>query len=151
AAWLLLRQFGFASMTSILGGLAAGLNMHFFSAACWGLGTWNICCAMIFLALAAMVSPGIRQTWIKAALAGLAIGMSVMEGFDSGAILSVFAGVFLLFWCLISESNPVKGAVKGAGMGVVLVLFSVLIAASTLSTLVGTQIKGIGGMGQTEE
>jgi hypothetical protein len=151
SAWLLFRQLGFSAMACVLGGLAAGLNMHFFSVACWGLGTWNICCAMIFLAFAALVTPNIRQGWIKAALAGLAVGMSVMEGFDSGAILSVYVGVFLLFFCLTTESNPAQGVAKSAMLGIIMVFMAVFVAASTLSTLVGTQIKGIGGMGQTKE
>jgi hypothetical protein len=151
SAWLLFRQWRFAPMVCVLGGLAAGLNMHFFSVACWGLGTWNICCAMIFLAFAALVTPAIQQTWIKGALAGLAVGMSVMEGFDSGAILSVYVGIFIMFFCLTTESTVAKGLLKIAGLGLVVVIFSVFIAASTLSTLVGTQIKGIGGMGQTAE
>ncbi len=149
SAWLLFRQLRFAPPACVLGGLAAGLNMHFFSVACWGLGTLNISSAMIFLAFAALLAPSIRQLWIKGAMAGLAVGMSVMEGFDSGAILSIYAGIFIVFLCLTTESSAARGALKSAGLGVVVVAFSVFIAASTLSTLVGTQIKGIGGMGQT--
>src|ERR1035441_3733571 len=92
-------------MVRVVGGLGAGLNMHCFSDAAWGLGTWNMALAMIFLALAALVTGSIRQTWIKAALAGLAVGMSVMEGFDSGAILSVYAAVFVVFYCWITETS----------------------------------------------
>jgi hypothetical protein len=204
SAWVLFRQLKFAPMVCVAGGLAAGLNMHCFSNACWGTGTWNISMAMIFLALAALVTGGIRQTWIKAALAGLAVGMAVMEGFDSGAILSVYVAVFVVFFCWIAESfaNCLKACLAvllGLGaavlvmnivhIGLVLRLFlsvcsgllctvffcwimkykvlkkiiktswvvclmvvcALWIAANTLSTLVGTSIKGIAGMGQTAE
>jgi hypothetical protein len=151
SAWLFFRELRFSPLVCVVGGLAAGLNMHFFSVACWGLGTWNICCAMVFLAMAAIVAPGIRQPWIKGALAGLAVGMGVMEGFDSGAILSVLVGVFALFYCFFSDSDPLKALARSAQIGFLMVFFAVLIAASTLSTLVGTQIKAISGMGQTPE
>ena len=151
SAWLLFRQLKFAPMVCVVGGLAAGLNMHCFSNACWGTGTWNIAMAMIFLALAALVTGAIRQTWIKAALAGLAVGMAVMEGFDSGAILSVYVAVFVVFFCWITESSPARRVGRSLGVGVLVVVFAVLIAANTLYTLVGTSIKGIAGMGQTAE
>ena len=151
SAWVLFRQLKFSAMASVAGGLAAGLNMHCFSNACWGTGTWNIAMAMIFLAVAALVSDAIRQTWMKAALAGLAVGMAVMEGFDSGAILSVYAGVFVVFYYWISEPRTARGVWRGLGAGILVVVFAVWIAASTLSTLVGTSIKGVAGMGQTAE
>jgi len=151
SAWLLFRQLKFAPMVCVAGGLAAGLNMHCFSNACWGTGTWNVAMAMIFLALAALVSGGIRQTWIKAALAGLAVGMAVMEGFDTGAILSVYVAVFVVFFCWITESSPARRVGRGLGMGVLVVVFALWLAANTLVTLVGTSIKGIAGMGQTAE
>lgn len=151
SAWLLFRQLKFAPMVCVLGGLAAGLNMHCFSNACWGLGSWNICISMIFLALAALVTSSIRQTWIKAALAGLAVGMSVMEGFDSGAILSVYVAVFIVFLCWTTETSAARKISQSVVLGVLVVFFSVFISASTLSTLVGTQIQGIAGTGQSEQ
>jgi len=148
-AWVLFRQLKFSPIVSVLGGLAAGLNMHCFSNACWGLGTWNVSIAMIFLAVAALVTDAIRQIWVKAILAGLAVGLSVMEGFDSGAILSVYFGVFVLFFCWITESTVAKGIAKGLVSSALVVFFAILIAASTLYTLVGTQVTGITGGGDS--
>jgi hypothetical protein len=145
STWVLFRQLKFAPMVCVAGGLAAGLNMHCFSTACWGLGTWNISIAMIFLALAALVTGSIRQTWIKAILAGLAVGMSVMEGFDSGAIMSVYVGIFVVFLCWITESTFVKRISKGLWVGALVVVFSTLIATSTLYTLVATQVTATAG------
>jgi hypothetical protein len=151
SAWVLFRQLKFAPIVCVLGGLAAGLNMHCFSNGCWGLGTWNVAIAMIFLALAALVTDAIRQFWIKAILAGLAVGMSVMEGFDSGAILSVYAGVFTAFFCWITEATVPKKLIKSLQVGALVVFFAGLIAASTLYTLVGTQILGVNGGGQSAD
>ena len=128
SAWVLFRQLKFAPMVCVLGGLAAGLNMHCFSNGCWGTGQWNIAIAMIFLAVAALVTESIRQTWIKAILAGLAVGMSVMEGYDSGAILSVYAGIFTVFLCWITESTVPKKMIKSGWVGALVVASSVLIS-----------------------
>ncbi len=151
SAWVLFRQLKFSPMASVAGGLAAGLNMHCFSNACWGTGTWNIAMAMTFLAVAVLVSDSIRHHWMKAALAGLAVGMGVMEGFDTGAILSVFTAVFVMFFCWITEAGVARRVWRGLSVAVLVAGFAVWIAASTLSTLVGTSIKGVAGMGQTAE
>ncbi len=149
-AWFFFRQLRFAPIVCVIGGLGAGLNMHFFSNACWGLGTWEVSAAMVFVALGILVSPDIRQLWIKAVLAGFSVGMVVMEGFDVGAIFSIYVGIFLLFYFLTSESRPVRGALKAVGIGALVVICAVLISASTLYTLVGTQLTGTGGAGQSE-
>jgi hypothetical protein len=151
SAFVMFRQWKFSPMVCVVGGLASGLNMHCWSNATWGVGPWNIAIAMIFLAVAVLVTDSIRQAWMKAVIAGLAVGMSVMEGFDSGAILSVYAGVFVVFLCCLTETTLARRLARSAGMGVLMVLFAVLIAASTLSTLIGTSIKGIAGMEQTPE
>jgi hypothetical protein len=147
-AWLFFRESGFAPGVCIVGGLAAGLNMHYFSNGCWGLGTWAVSAAMVFIALAVIVSPAIRPAWVKAALAGLAVGMVVMEGFDSGAILTLYVGVFIVFYFLTTAASPKQGMPRAIGMGTLIVLFAFLISGSTLYTLVGTQIKGSANIGE---
>jgi hypothetical protein len=148
-AWFFFRQLGFAAPVCIIGGLGAGLNMHFFSNACWGLGQWGISAAMVLVALGVLVSPAIQPLWVKGALAGLSIGMAVMEGFDSGAILSLYAGIFIVFYFLTEAPSPPKGIVRTIGMGAMVVLFALYLSSSTLYTLVGTQIVGV-SKGQSE-
>ena len=151
SVWLFFRQLGFGSMVCVLGGLAAGLNMHFFSPACWGLGMWNMSCSCMFVAMAALVTPQIRQHWAKAVLAGLAIGSGVTEGFDVGAIMSVFIGMFMAGWFLSEEGGYGKKWLKTAGVSMLAVLFSGWTAFNTTSGLINTQIKGIVGAGQNQQ
>lgn len=151
-AWLFFRQLGFAPPVCVVGGLGAGLNMHFFSNACWGLGQWNISAAMVFVTLAVVVSPSIRPLWVKGAIAGLSVGMVVMEGFDLGAILSIYVGFFIFFYFLTAETNPARRFLGVFRMEALVVVFALLISSSTLytlTTLVGTQIKGTTGAGQS--
>jgi hypothetical protein len=149
-AWFFFRQLRFAPMVCVLGGLGAGLNMHFFSNACWGLPQWNVCSAMIFIALGILVSSAIRPLWLKGVLAGLATGMAVMEGFDVGAILSIYVGLFLAFTFLTEAEAPSLRAGKTLLVGGLVVLSAVLISLSTIYTLVVTQIQGTGGGGLSE-
>jgi hypothetical protein len=148
--WFFFRQLRFAPMACVIAGLGAGLNMHFFSNACWGLGTWDVSAAMVFVALGILVSPDIRQLWVKGVLAGLSVGMVVMEGFDVGAIFSIYVGIYLVFYFLTTESNPAKGALKAVGAGALVVFFAVFISVSTLYTLVGTQLTGTGAIGESD-
>jgi len=147
AAWFLFRQLRFSSFACVIGGLGAGLNMHFFSNACWGLCQWCICAAMILMALGILVSPYIEKLWIKAVLAGFSTGVAVMEGFDSGAILSIYVAVFVVFWFLSNDTSPAAGARKTIYVGVLLVVSAFLISLSTISTLIVTQLKGTSGGG----
>jgi hypothetical protein len=143
SAWVFFRQLEFKPMVCVLGGIAAGLNMSFVSTACWGQGNWNLAMGMTFLALAALSSKSIKQLWAKAILAGLAVGVNIMEGFDVGAIMSVYVGIFVLFQALTEESGITQKALRVIWTEALVVFFAALIAAHTIYNLVGTQIEGI--------
>ena len=147
-AWVCFRELGFRPIVCILGGLAAGLNMHAFSFACWGLSHWVIALAMMFLAIAALVSKSIKYGWIRGILAGTAVGIGLMEGFDVGAIFSLFIGVLGFFAGLVTEKISPRTITKSVLVVVLVAVFAGLTAAHTLSSLVGTQVKGIVGMAQ---
>jgi hypothetical protein len=151
SAWVFFRQLQFNPAVCVLGGIAAGLNMHFFSTACWGLGAWNISAGLIFLALAALTSKSIKHTWAKAVLAGLAVGMNLMEGFDVGAIMSIYVGIFVVFLAFSEEPGLTAKALRGVVTEVLVVAFAALIAAHTIASLVGTQIEGVTGTNQDTE
>ena len=57
----------------------------------------------------------------------------------------------MVFFCWITETGVARRVWRGLSVGVLVAGFAVWIAASTLSTLVGTSIKGVAGMGQTAE
>ena len=146
SAWVFFRTLEFSPMVCVLGGVAAGLNMHFFSTACWGLGSWNVAAAMTFLALAALCTKTIRPMWARAVLAGLAVGMNVMEGYDVGAILSIYVGVFVLFKAFSEEAGPARKAIAAVVTEALVVVFAGIIAAHTIHSLVGTQVEQVVGV-----
>ncbi|MBI5774651.1 MAG: hypothetical protein HZA89_13020 [Verrucomicrobia bacterium] len=149
SAWLLMRQLRFNNWVGILAGLAAALNANTFSNVCWGLSARSLVQACTFLALAALVSGQRRRPLWKALLAGLAVGMGIMEGFDVGAIFSLYVAMFAVFLAWNEgEGSPAGRIFKGVGRVAVVAAFAAFVAAYTMSTLIGTQIKGVAGMGQ---
>jgi hypothetical protein len=149
--WILLRQFGFRHSVCALGAIAAALNMNSFSHACWGLPSRAITQASMFLALAAIQSGLKGRPYLKAILAGFAVSNGIMEGFDVGAIYSLYVAAFTIFVVLAQPGRiTVATVVKAFSRLAVLVVFSVFCAAAALSTLIGTQIQGVAGMQQDQ-
>ncbi len=100
-AWTLFRQLKFTSLAATLGALTATLASTFFSDACWGVASHQIAFGMDFLALALIVSNSPATPWFlrwsRLALAGLAVGINVMEAADIGAIFSLLVAAFTCF------------------------------------------------------
>jgi hypothetical protein len=92
-AWAFFRQLKLSPLAAALGGLATAFNSAFFATACWGVASQQIAIGMIFFALALIVSntpeTPARIRWLRWALAGLAVGVNVMQGADNGAIFSL--------------------------------------------------------------
>jgi hypothetical protein len=147
-AWVFFRQLQFNRWVCLLGGLAAGLNMHYFSLACWGLGAWNVATGMTFLALAALHARSIPQWWARGILAGLAVGMNLMEGFDVGAIQCVFVGFYIVWNGFQREGSFSARLARSLLTEAVVVACAALMAAHAISSLVSTQVEGISGTGQ---
>ena len=104
--WALLRQLKFKPAVCILGAIAMVLNTDPFSYACRGLPSLPLTVAAAFFAFAALASDAVGWAWwLKAALAGFALGMGIMEGYDNGAIFSLYVAAFALFQVLNGEGN----------------------------------------------
>ena len=151
-AYFCFRQMGFRPPVCLLGGLAAMLNMNAFSNACWGLPYWQVARGMAFMAFGLVVCQRIRQEWIRYILAGACIGIGVMEGYDIGAIFSVFVAA-LAFARLDSESQAPAGPrlLKGGLVVAVMAVAAAVVATHAIHSLVTTQVQGVAGTGQDEK
>ena len=149
-AWFLCRQLGLGALAAMLGGLAAALCSTFFGVACWGVGPQALCFGLNYVALALVVSPYPLRSWVRYPLAGLAVGMGVMEAFDIGAIFSVVTAIYVVVHALVTGENPLKNFLLGVGRVAVIGIFAALIAGSALSSLIGTQIQGVAGSEQDQ-
>ena len=151
SAWLCFRQWNLSPVACLLGGLAAALNSDFLSTACWGVASQPLSFGLDFLALAALADQTSPRRWLRVALAGFAVGMGVMEAFDIGAIFSVLLAAFILFQALTGEGTAPRKLAAGVARLALVVLCAAFIAVSAVVGLVGTQIKGVAGMGQDAE
>jgi len=144
-AWSCLRQWGLGRLAAAFGGLVAALSPDFFAVSCWGVGSQALCFGLNYLALGLVVSIRPMPPWVRYPLAGFLVGMGVLEAADIGAIFSVVTAVLVVAHCIITHEHRVKGAALGCVRVGVIAAFAAVIAASALSSLVGTQIKGVVG------
>lgn len=141
-----------AVLTAVLGGLAASLTTGFFSNACWGAAPPVLAISMDFLALAALAKRDKYPFWIAPALAGMAIGLSVMEVADVAALFSILVAAFVMYQSFAEGGSSVaKCALRGVTRAALVTGFAVFIAAYAVLTLFGANIKGIAGTKQDEQ
>jgi hypothetical protein len=142
------RRLGLSQWACGLGALAAALVSDFFSTAAWGLGSQNICFALNFCALGLLARPQERGRWLRIPLAGLAVGMGVIEGADIGALFSLLTATYVA--CQAWAAEGTTGSRIGSGFVRLIAVsgFAGFIAFNTVTGLVGTQIAGIAGTEQ---
>jgi hypothetical protein len=149
-AWFLFRELKFSRTTCVVGGLAAALNSDFLATACWGVASQPICFALGYFALG-LVANAEHRPWARIPLAGMAVGLGVIEAADIGAIFSVFVAAWIVAHALFHEGTIAQRVARG-GIRLGLVAgFAGFMAASAVTALVGTQIKGVVGMAQDEQ
>ena len=155
SAWFFFRTLGFRNLACTIGAVAAAFNMEVVSYACWGLPSRSLTFATSFLAGAFVLRALKSRPCPNLALAGICVGLGLMEGYDIGALFSLYIAAFVLFGFVIkrleSEKPVALGQAAGRGFaGVALVaLVAGLAASQTMSTLVNTQLKGTGSDPQT--
>jgi hypothetical protein len=155
-AWTFFRQLKLSPLASALGALATILNSTFFATVCWGVGSQEIAIAMDFFALALVVAntaetPALVR-WNRLALAGMAVGINVIEAADIGAIFSLFVAMFVLYKALADGGRPVLARLgRGVVMVVIVAVFAGFMATQTVVSLVSSQIQGMVGTGQDTE
>ena len=152
AAAYFFRKLGFSRFVCVLGGLAAALNGNMLSNAAWGQYSRALTLTAAFLALAALVDGRRKHILVRTILAGFAVGMGIIHGFDIGALFSLYIATFVVFQALFESSeNKAKSIGIGLGSVALVAICAAIISANTLVALVGTQIKGVSGMKAGEE
>lgn len=149
-AWFFFRELGLSPLACGLGGLGAALNSDFFATACWGVASQPICFALGYLAMG-LVANLKHRPWPRIALAGLAVGIGVIEASDIGAIFSVFVAAWVTFHALTQEGTVVQRIGRGMVRVAVVAGFAMFVAWSAVSSLIGTNITGVVGTAQDEK
>lgn len=151
-AYIFFWRMKFSPTACLLGGLAVGLNSDFVGTSCWGVCSQPIAFGMNLLALAALADISTPwRSWLGAILGGFCVGLGIVEGYDQGALFSLFIAAFVVVQALFSDGPFMKRIVSCVGRMVLVVLCSAFMATAALSTLIGTQVKGVVGMGQDAE
>jgi len=155
-AWTFFRQLKLTPLAAMLGALAVMLNSVFLSSACWGVGSQQIGIGMDFFALALIMAnhSAVPTTvrWARWMLAGLCVGINIMEASDIGAIFSLFIAAYLFIKTLADgEGSLLVKCGRGIARVAVVAIFAAFIAAQTIVSLVSTQIQGVAGMDSNQE
>lgn len=151
AAFFFFRRAGLSSIASVLGGIGACLTTSYFSNVCWGSVPPTVAFGLDLLAMGALIKRDNLPVWVAPALAGLAVGMNVVEAADIGALLSLVVAAFAMFQPLAENSAPVvQRVIRGVWRTAVVSIFAGFIAAYAVSVLVGANITGIAGAKQEE-
>lgn len=155
-AWAYFRSLKFTPLATVLGALAAMLGSTAFSDACWGTASHQMALAVDFLALALIEANTIKTPrltrWVRIALAGLCVGLNVIEAADIGALYSILIAGFVLFKSLAeSEGSITAKTLRGIGRVTVIAIFAGILATQTVVALVTTQIQGVAGTRQDAE
>ncbi len=149
-AWTFFRALKLSPLAALLGGLATMLSAGYFAGACWGVASAEIAVGFNFLALA-LVTYNEAETsrWVRflrLALAGVCVGVNVMEAADIGALCSIFVAGYVFYKSLVDGGGTVAlRAARGVGKVVLIAAFAGLIAVNTVVSLVGDQ--GLAGSG----
>jgi hypothetical protein len=141
-AWCFFRQIGLSPGAAILGGLAMALNSGFFSDACWGTASHLFSLGMNLLALAALADNSSPQRWKRVVLAGLAVGLGVMEGADIGVLLSLLVALIGVYQALTWKGPLAPNLGLAVGRVAVVTVCALFLAAEAIAVLFTTQIKG---------
>jgi hypothetical protein len=150
-AWVFFRRIGCNARASVLAAIAAALNVNIMSNAAWGLGTRGLSLGAAFLALAAVEAGFVVQPILTSVLAGLAIGLSITEGGDNGAIFSMFIAAYAFWRTWVSVPSRGKAIGWGLGKMIVMAVFAAIMASQTLGVFVRTSVKGVVGTEQDQQ
>jgi len=155
-AWTFFRQLKLTPLATVLGTLATMLNSTFFATACWGVASQQIALGMDFFALALTIS-NTKETawhirWTRLALAGLCVGLNVIEAADIGALYSILVAAFVFYKSWTEEDGGhFKRMIRSTSRVAVIAVFSGFIAFQTIVSLLGTSIQGVAGVEQDTE
>ena len=150
-AWSFFRQLKLTPLAAMLGALAAMLSSNLFGSACWGVGSQEIGIGMDFAALALAVSDDLgRGSRLREAarwmLAGMCVGINIMEAADIGAYFSLFIAAFIIFRTFVRGTGaPVMRLAQGALKVAVVAGFAAFIASQAIVSLLSTEINGVAG------
>ena len=150
------KKLKLAPVACVVGAIAAGLSTDFLSTACWGVASQVVGFGCMYAALALITDDSRKFRWARIIMAGMAVGMGIMEAYDIAALFSIVVGFYVIYESYFlrptTDSAPASKKLGGGFIRLAtVIIFSAFIATHSLNILVGTQLKGIVGMAQDAE
>ncbi len=145
-AWFSFRRFGLTKPATLLAVLAATFNSVFVSASCWGDIQSVIGVAMSYLSIG-LVTSSMRSArrvegWIFQALAGLALGVGILEAPENGVIFCVLVSAYIVY-CSLLSGGPVRVRLaSAAGRTLFVTACSFLMAGQVVFGLIRNALPG---------
>jgi serine/threonine protein kinase len=135
-AWFAFRRLEASRPAALLAALAVSLNSTFLSAACWGVTQNVLGMAMSFLGIGLVVlgqrMPRRIDQWVLHALAGLTIGVGILESSDTGIICGLIVLAYTVWNTLIQGESLSVRLGKGLRRVGLVALFAALMAPQPL-------------------
>ncbi len=149
-AYFFFSRAGMAPIASVLGALAACFTTNYFSDGCWGAAPAVFAFGMDFFAMGALIKRDKLPFWLAPALAGLAVGINVVEAADIGVLFSLVIAAFVLYHSIVAENGAAvfARAFRGIGRIAIVTVFAVFIAAYGIMGILGISVKGVAGTQQ---
>lgn len=150
------RALKLSPLAVVLGMLTTVLNSTYFADACWGTASHQIALGMDFFALALVITNTAETPLLtraaKLALAGLCVGVNVMEAADIGGFYSIMVAAYVFYRSVVEPVRDVGAKIwRGIGQVAIIAIFAFFMACQTGMTLIGTQVEGIAGTAQDTE
>lgn len=148
-----LRQLRLTPLAALAGAIATILNSTFFGGASWGIAATEIAMGFNFFALALVMANSSETPriifWIRYALAGLCVGLNVMDSPDIGALASLLVALVVFFKPFgDEEGTTVQKLIRSFSRVIIVAGFAGFIALQSVLSVVGTSITGVAGMSQ---
>ncbi|MCX6926263.1 MAG: hypothetical protein NT154_24110 [Verrucomicrobia bacterium] len=148
SAWFAFRRLGVARPAAVLGALAAAFSSTFLSMACWGVTENVLGMAMIYLSIGLVVSAQRAarrlERWALYALAGLAVGVGILEAAETGAVCALIVLGYIV-WGAFMEDGSVSGRLAlGLRRALVVGAFAALMASQPVVGFFRPSIQGAG-------
>jgi serine/threonine protein kinase len=145
-SWFSFRRLGLTQPASLLGALSVAFSSGFLSIACWGNTERVMGIGMSYLSIG-LVAAGERaarrlERWAFYALAGLAVGIGILEASDVGVLLGLGVLAYVIYGSLI-EFGPIQARLaRGLGRALIVSAFASLMAGQALVGLFNSSVAG---------
>jgi hypothetical protein len=145
-AWFAFRRLDLARPVALLGAVAVAFNSVFLSNCCWGNTQTVAGLAMNYLSIGLLASAQRAdrkpERWAFYALAGLAIGVGVLEAAELGAICGLLVLSYLVYGSLLEEGPVRVKLARTLGRTLVVTAFAAVMAGQVVSAFLRSSLGG---------